>query len=115
MAKRNNWEAIKYIKTGWKDGKTVTEIAALYRVDAGNLERAFKKAEGVTIGQFISNCRKMYVLKKIQEDHHFGYEIGNELGFADDLAFYRWVRGAFGISWRTLRTKIIEPDNDRKE
>lgn len=49
-------KAICYLRSNWRDGKTVKEIAELFHLDAGNLERAFKKREGMTVKQFVSEC-----------------------------------------------------------
>jgi methylphosphotriester-DNA--protein-cysteine methyltransferase len=94
--------AIKYIKANWREGKTLKEVAELYRVDAGNLERAFKNREGMTCKQFVDERRKAYVVSRLTKKSAFGYEIGEELGFANGRAFYRWVQRAFGVSFAEL-------------
>ena len=95
--------AIKYIKANWRKGKSLKEVAQRYRVDAGNLERAFKSREGVTIKQFIDERRKAYVVSRLIHATVYGYELGAELGFADGRAFYRWVQRAFGVAFAELR------------
>jgi hypothetical protein len=37
--------AIRYLKSNWRNGKTLKEVADRYGVDAGNLERAFRNRE----------------------------------------------------------------------
>jgi AraC-like DNA-binding protein len=81
------------------------EVAELFSVDAGNLERAFHSREGVTVKQFIDQQRKKYVTSRLADKGVRGYEVGAELGFTDDLAFYRWVKRAFGISFVKLRKR----------
>jgi methylphosphotriester-DNA--protein-cysteine methyltransferase len=95
--------AMRYIKSNWREGKSLKEIADFYRVDAGNLERAFRHREGVTVKQFVDQKRKAHVTSGITDKAVFGYEIGAELGFVNALAFYRWVRRAFGVSFAKLR------------
>lgn len=97
--------AIKYIKSNWKEGKTLKEVAELHGVNAGNLERSFHKREGMTFKQFVDQLRKEYVISKLGERDLYGYEIGTELGFVSDLAFYRWVKRAFGVSFTKLHKK----------
>jgi two-component system response regulator YesN len=97
--------AIKYIKAHWREGKTLKEVAELYRVDAGNLERAFKTREGVTFKQFVDERRKAHVVSRLAKKTAFGYEIGAELGFANGRAFYRWVQRAFGVAFAELRKR----------
>lgn len=99
-------QAIDFLKAKWLDGKSLKEIARLHRVDAGNLERAFRRQEGVTVKQFLDAKRKEHVLARLSEKKFLGYAIGAELGFANDLAFYRWVRRAFGVSFAELRDRI---------
>ena len=81
------------------------EVADRYRLDSGNLERAFKNREGVTFKQFVDERRKAHVVSRLTKKTVFGYEIGAELGFADELAFYRWVKRAFGVPFTTLRKR----------
>ena len=99
-------QAIKYIKSSWKDGKTLKEVAELHGVDSGNLERSFRKREGMTVKQFVDQRRKGYVIFKLSDRAVFGYEIGTELGFVNDLAFYRWVKRAFRVSFVELRKTL---------
>ena len=101
-------QAIQYIKTNWKQGKTLKEIAQIHRVDPGNLARAFRAKEGTTVKAFVDEKRKQYVLQTIKDSNPFAYEIGAELGFSNDLAFYRWVKRAFGIPFAQLRSRPLD-------
>lgn len=103
--------AIDFLKTNWLAGKSLKEIAHHHRVDAGNLERAFRKQEGMTVKQFVDQKRKEHVRARLADKKFLGYAIGAELGFANDLAFYRWVRRAFGVSFAKLRAQV---SSDRK-
>ena len=98
-------QAVLHLKSRWRDGKSLKEVAELYRVDPGNLERLFRNREGMTIKHFIDQRRKEHVTSRLAHKTMRGYEIGDELGFADDLAFYRWVKRAFGISFAALRQR----------
>ena len=98
-------QAIEYIKSSWKEGKNLQEVASMYGVDPGNLDRAFRNAEGVTEKHFVDLRRKDFVLSRIKLDSVLGYEIGQELGFTSDLAFYRWVKRAFGVSFHDMRAR----------
>jgi methylphosphotriester-DNA--protein-cysteine methyltransferase len=97
--------AMRYIKSNWQEGKSLKEIADRHRVDAGNLERAFWNQEGMTAKHYVDQQRQKYVLAQLARHTMLGYEIGDELGFRNDLAFYRWVKRAFGISFIELREK----------
>ena len=98
--------ALRFIKTEWRRGKSLKEVAQHYRVDAGNLERAFHRREGVTIKQFIDQQRKNYLLARLADPRIFGHEIGAEMGISKKRAFYRWVQRAFGISFAALRAQV---------
>ena len=98
-------QAISYIKSQWKKGENLTEIALMFNVDSGNLTRAFRTSEGMTVKQFIDSKKKEYVLEKLHSNSHFGYQIGVELGFSNDFSFYRWVKRAFGIPFKELCNK----------
>jgi methylphosphotriester-DNA--protein-cysteine methyltransferase len=77
-------------------------------VDAGNLERAFHRREGVTIKQLIDQQRKAYVLSRLAEPVLYGHEIGTAMGFLNKRAFYRWVKRVFGISFTALRAQACD-------
>lgn len=97
---------MRFIKSNWRKGNSLKEVAQRYGVDAGNLERAFHRREGVTIKQFIDQQRKAYLLSRLADPKIFGHEIGTALGFPNKRAFYRWVKRAFGISFTALRAQI---------
>ena len=99
-------KAIDYIKTNWKEGSTLKEIAQMHSVDAGNLARAFRAREGVTFKAFMDEKRKQYVTQTLEDSGQFGYEIGAGLGFRSDLAFYRWVKRTFGTKFSRLRSGL---------
>ena len=107
-------QAIRYIKSNWRDGKSLKEVAKLFGIDSGNLERAFHHREGITVKQFVDRRRKKQVIALLKSKKVYGYEIGTILGFANDLAFYRWVKSAFGVSFATLRSQVRGKKGARK-
>ncbi len=107
--------AIKYIKANWREGKTLKEVAELYRIDAGNLERAFKNREGMTFKKFIDERRKAQVVSRLANKAILGYELGAELGFANGRAFYRWVERAFGVAFAELRKRAKSDLRNKRE
>lgn len=110
--------AMRFIKTKWRAGKSLKEVAELYGVDAANLERAFHRGEDVTIKQFIDQQRKAYVLSRLAESALYGHEIGTAMGFSNKRVFYRWVKRVFGISFVALRRqgrdKVVTKRDDKK-
>ena len=89
--------AVRFVISEWKQGRSLKETARLFGVDPGNLARAFKKIRGITPKEYIDRKRIEYVVTVVATDKKYGYEIGAQLGFTSDLAFYRWVKRAFGV------------------
>jgi AraC-like DNA-binding protein len=98
-------KAIDYIKTNWRRGETLKEVASRFKVDPGNLDRAFRNRYGKTVKAFLDEQRKLYVEQRLRENCTFGYEIANEIGFPTDVAFYRWVRRVYGVSYNEVRRR----------
>lgn len=105
-------QAIRDLKTNWQKGRSLKEIASHHRLDAGNLARAFRNREGMTVKRYLDERRREYIKRRIADPKVLGYEIGAELGFADDLAFYRWVKRAFGVSLVKLRAQLMRQASD---
>lgn len=97
--------AIRELKTNWRKGRSLKEVAADFGVDAGNLDRAFRKQEGMPTKEFLDSKRKEQLLLLLKERTRYGHEIGTELGFPNGFAFYRWVKRAFGVSLAELRKR----------
>lgn len=95
--------AIERIVTHWKSGASLKEIAAAHGVDAGDLDRAFRLRHGVTASGFVRARREEYLRARLDGSRVYGYEIAGELGFPDDVSFYRWVKRSFGIPFSRLR------------
>ncbi|MBX2991426.1 MAG: helix-turn-helix transcriptional regulator [Bacteroidetes bacterium] len=105
--------AIAHIKSHWQEGKSLKEIAATYRVDPGNLARAFRVQESMTEKKFVDMKRAEYIRQKLSKNHVLGYELADELGFASDFAFYRWVRRVFEIPFTVLRKQATDARHSR--
>lgn len=107
--------AIAHILAHWKKGETLKEIAALYDVDPGNLDRAFRVRHGITEKAYVDKMRAEYVKSRISQNHILGYEVAAELGFRSDFSFYRWVRRVFGVPFTELTRDIrLFASNDKK-
>lgn len=99
-------KAIAHILAHWKKGETLKEIAALYDVDPGNLDRAFRVRQGITGKAYVDKMRAGYVKSRISQNHIMGYEVAAELGFRSDFSFYRWVRRVFRVPFTQLMRDI---------
>ncbi len=97
--------AVDHIKTHWQQGQSLKQVAVKFGVDAGNLDRAFRKQEGMPAKEFLDRKREERLLLLITDHTRYGHEIGTELGFLNGFAFYRWVRRMFGVSFTELRAR----------
>jgi len=57
---------------------------------------------------------KAHVTSRITDKTVVGYKIGAELGFANKLAFYRWAKRAFGVSFARLRSQFMTIRQQKK-
>ncbi len=101
-------QVIAWIKTNWKQGKSLKEIASTFQVNETTLEHAFHESEGVTVKHFIDEKRKEFVLKALNDGCSFGYEVGEMIGFKSDKAFYRWAERVLGETLWELRKKKVD-------
>jgi len=84
-------------------------MAADVGIDAADMERLFRGATGVTIKRYIDERKKEELVDLLKNGKTFGYEIGDTLKFRNDEAFYRWVKRAFGVPFRTVRSRCLNP------
>ncbi|MBI5470835.1 MAG: AraC family transcriptional regulator [Ignavibacteriae bacterium] len=99
-------QAIVHIKERWREGKTLKEIAHLYRVDQSNLARAFRKTQQCTFKQYTDLRRTEHVQVRLVRNNVLGYQLAAELGFPTDHSFYRWVKRTLGVSFTRLQERI---------
>ena len=78
------------------------EISFIFDLDPSNLDRQFITAKGITIKEFFENKKNEKFLSLLQNNQHYGYQMGRELGFKTDYAFYHWVKRVYGISYKEL-------------
>lgn len=96
-------EAVSHVRQHWRKGESLKEVAARFGLDPGNLDRAFKRAEGVSVKAYVDARRKEILEDLLRRDHLLGYEIAAELGFRSDVAFYRWVKRKLGSPYSHFR------------
>ncbi len=72
-------------------------------IDAGDMERLFRGATGVTIKRYIDE-----LVGLLRGGTSLGYELGDRLKFRNDEAFYRWVKRVFGMPFKALRWRFRE-------
>ncbi len=104
-------EAVKFVQSHWKTVQTMKGVAMQYNVDAANLTRCFRHVTGVTPKRYLDNLRRQFVVEQIRRNLPLGYEIGAQLGFENDLSFYRWVKRAFGCPYRELIVDVRKADS----
>ena len=80
----------------------VKEVSSIFGLDPSNLDRQFIAAKGMTIKEFFENKKKAKFLSLLQSNERYGYQIGQELGFNSDFAFYHWVKRVYGKPYKEL-------------
>jgi AraC-like DNA-binding protein len=93
---------VSYIRKNISRPLYVGKIAYELGVDPGNLDRCFRNAYGFTIKQCIDKQKKTKLLKLLANNEKYGYEIAYEIGFRNDLSFYRWVKRVTGRTYTEL-------------
>jgi len=100
-------EAKTYIMKNLKPSLSVKAIAAAMNFNAPDLERAFRRTEGMTIKQYIDIQCRAAIVELLKLGNQKGCALAQELGFRTDQAFYRWIKRVFGVPFRQLATKHL--------
>jgi len=96
-------ETMDYIDSNLKATLSIKRIAAEVKSDPADIDRAFRQVTGKTIKRYIDEKCKEKLDKWLMAGTYKGYEIGAQLGFGSDQAFYRWVKRVYNISFRKLK------------
>jgi two-component system response regulator YesN len=104
-------EIVAYVDEHWASRVSLKELAACFCVEEAEIARTFRMATGITFHCYLDQLRKDKFLDLIGDNTLHGYQIGNQLGFAHDLAFYRWVKRVYGVPFSALRTNGIEVED----
>jgi methylphosphotriester-DNA--protein-cysteine methyltransferase len=99
---------IQYVEEHWRSGNPLKQMSLDVGIDAGDMERLFRGATGVTIKRYIDGRKKDELVDLLRSGETFGYKLGGRLRFRNDEAFYRWVKRVFGIPFKTLRWRCCE-------
>ena len=98
-------ETMDYIDSNLKATLSIKRIAAEVKSDPADIDRPFRQVTGKTIKRYIDEKCKEKLDKWLMEGTYKGYEIGAQLGFGSDQAFYRWVKRVYNISFRKLKSE----------
>jgi DNA-binding NarL/FixJ family response regulator len=94
--------AKRYIDMNLKAPLSVKVIASAVKTNPSDLERTFRRVNGVTIKRYVDEMLKDVVRNRLRAGSCKGCALAQELGFGTDQAFYRWVKRVFGIRLRQL-------------
>jgi methylphosphotriester-DNA--protein-cysteine methyltransferase len=97
---------VQYIKDNWAQGPSLKHFSAKFTADAGDIERAFRRATGLPVKKYIDLQRHQKLFELIKDTGRYGYEIGRDLGFKNEATFYRWVKRISGFSEGVHRTVL---------
>jgi len=97
-------ETMDYIDSNLKATLPIKRIAAELKSDPADIDRAFRQVTGKTIKRYIDDKCKEKLDKCLMAGSYKGYEIGAQLGFNSDQAFYRWVKRVYSVPFRELKS-----------
>lgn len=97
-------KAMEYVQTNWHKGETLKEIAERFKLDKGNLDRAFRNDVGEPIKKYMDKQKKELVKTLIDNDSLSGYAIARTLNMREQT-FYRWFKRMFGKTLTEARGK----------
>jgi|GEM_PF-3376230 len=98
--------AVDYIHSNLRATLSVKEIGEALKSHPADIERAFRRANGKTIKRYIDARCKEKVENRLRVGNCKGYEIGSEIGFRSDLAFYRWIKRVYGFTFKQLQQRF---------
>jgi methylphosphotriester-DNA--protein-cysteine methyltransferase len=96
----------EFIRDNLKATLGLKEISTAFRKDPGDLDRAFRNVEGMTIKRYIDVKLKGKVEQRLADGGVKGYEVAKEFGFLSEQSFYRWSKRVFGASFFKLRRRM---------
>jgi methylphosphotriester-DNA--protein-cysteine methyltransferase len=95
-------ETQRHIERNLNPLLSVKVVAAAMNTDPPDLDRLFRRANGITIKKYIDARCKNEILERLKAAECKGCALAQEFGFKTDQAFYRWVLRVFGIPFREL-------------
>ncbi len=95
-----------HLRTRYADRDALRTAAAAAAVSVQHLGRAFRKAYGVTPGQWLWDCRINAGLRMLQDTGHSVGEISDRCGFSNPFHFSRLIRARTGLPPRAWRGKM---------
>lgn len=97
----------RYLKHCCQRCSGVKTMSAVFAIDPSALERVFQAALGMTVKQYVDEHRKRELLRMLRwgGGRRYGYQFAHKLEFSSDLAFYKWVKRVFGVTFNELREK----------
>jgi len=102
----------EFIRKNLRATLGLKEISTAFGKDPGDLDRAFRSVEEMTIKNYIDIKLKEKVQQRLADGGVKGYQIARELGFYSEQSFYRWSKRVFGSSFSELRRRIHDHPKD---
>lgn len=102
--------AIEHIKSNYKDGINVTDIAEHIGISRAYLNHAFQKELGISIQKFLIDFRMHKAANLLVSTPTSVKEISQAVGYEDQLAFSKAFKKKFEMSpknYRTFKQKAV--------
>ena len=91
-------EILAYIAAHYTEDIRVADIAKKYHIDRSHLERSFKKENGFSVREAITNFRIKKAQTLLRETSFSVSEIAKASGFKDRLYFSKFFHNKFGMT-----------------
>lgn len=95
----------EYIDTSYNDPNiSLTSISEKFHYSSRRLTFLFKREYGITICQYLFECRKQKIIELLRENYPVKH-IANEAGYDNIRTFNRIFKNEFGVSPTEYRCK----------
>jgi len=96
----------EFIRKNLRATLGLKEISTAFGKDPGDLDRAFRNVEGMTIKRYVDIKLKEKLQQRLADGGVKGYEVAKEFEFLSEQSFYRWSKRVFGYSFSNLRKQM---------
>lgn len=101
-------DVLNYVETHYNEKLSVADLARKSLYQPAYFSTIFKECYGITITQFIQNKRIESACRLLETTNLSVEQIGKQIGYSDDVRFYRYFKKVCGMSpnaYRKQRSK----------
>lgn len=101
-------KAIRFITEQFQTNLSLSELSAFLHISPGYLARSFRKAKGVTIGEFVRQYRVQKACEMLCNKKQDMLGIALELGFTDQSHFTKIFKKEIGVTPKQYRLLMCQ-------